>query len=104
MVSSGVGRVQGARVEEARAVVVDAISGWAAGVPFRDLGKGLAGQEGDAVHLTGVIGPDDGVAGAHADAAREVPHDRRGVEGDVTAGGRADAIVRDGPGGDVDEP
>ena len=86
VVATAIGRVEHARVQEARAVIAGRVPTWTTFVPIGDRRKGLPGEKRYSMDLVDrVVGPDHRVSNPHVDVSREIAHDCRVVEDHIAA-------------------
>jgi hypothetical protein len=86
VVATGIGPVERARVQEARAVIACRFPTWTTEVPIGERRKGLPGGKRHSMDLVDrVVGPDHRVSHPHVDVWREIAHDRRVVEDHIAA-------------------
>ena len=86
MVATGIGRVERARVQEARAVIACRVPTWSTEEPIGDQRKDLPGEKRHAMDLVDrVVGPEHRVSNPHVDVLREIAHDCRVVEDHIAA-------------------
>ena len=86
MVATGIGRVERARVQEARAVIACRVPTWSTEEPIGDRRKGLPGEKRHSMDLVDrVVGPYHRVSNLHVDVLQEIAHDCRVVEDHIAA-------------------
>ena len=86
VVATGIGRVERARVQEARAIIAFRVPTWTTHVPIGDQRKGLPGEKSHSMDLVDrVVGPYHRVSHPHMDVSREISHDRRVMEDYIAA-------------------
>ena len=86
VVATGIGRVERARVQEARAVIACRVPTWIIFVPIGERRKGLPGEKSHSMDLVDrVVGPYHRVSTPHVDVSREIAHDCRVVEDNIAA-------------------
>ena len=85
--TTGIGRVERARVQEARAIIACRVPNGTSFVPIGNQRESLPGEKRHAMDLIdGVVGPDHRVSNPHVDVLREKSHDRCVVEFHIAAG------------------
>ncbi len=86
VIATGIGPVERARVQKARAVIACRVPTWTTEVPIGDRRKGLPGEKSHSMDLVDrVVGPYHRVSNPHVDVLREIAHDCRVVEDNIAA-------------------